>query len=332
MQQESLKIFGIISQIEQALEASPKPRMGGGNKRTVDIDDIFDLLGDLKVTIPEDIRRANSILIEQESMLTHAGEEADEVIAQAQLEAQNMRQQAQQEMEETRAKAQEELMASREQAEREFESRVADHAVLTEAKRRAELLQQHAEHNANVVYYGAKQYADEILQDVQRYLTQYGAMIDQNRAELGVKEPPAPQPMPPLQQPVQPVPQAAPQPVQQPIPQPAAPQRQAAVSPQYQQPQAAVSPQYQQAPPPRQPVEDTQVVPRQLTQPPQPAPSYGEDEIYEEERPRKRWRPFARKNQADDFDEPEDAFEEDTLPRKRRGRREQDELDLDLGE
>ena len=81
--QQSMKIFTIISQIEQLLSESPKAKLGGGNKHTVDVDQAFDLLGDLKVTIPDDIRRANSVLIESEKMLDYARENADEMIADA---------------------------------------------------------------------------------------------------------------------------------------------------------------------------------------------------------------------------------------------------------
>ena len=221
-QTESLRIFNIISQIEQTLEESPRPKLsGGGNRRTVDIDLLFDLLGDLKVTIPEDIRRANSVLIEADTLLEHANEEADEIVANAQQEADSVRQQATAASEEMRIAAQQ-----------EYEARVAEHEILVEAQRRAELLQQHAEHNANVVYYGAKQYADDLLQDVQRYLMEYHSMVAQNRAELGVGAPPQPsmpsqtqqtQQQPPFQQPAQRPPVQAPVQPQQPPVAPSAP-------------------------------------------------------------------------------------------------------------
>ncbi len=192
MQTESLKIFHIISQIEHALEASPRPKMSSGNKRTVDIDLLFDLLGDLKVTIPEDIRRANSVLIDANSLLASANEEGDELVNKAQMEAASIHEQA--------------LAASQEiheAAEAEYQRRVSEHEVLLEAQRRAELLQQLAEQNANVVFDGAKQYADELLEDVQRYLMQYHAMVSNNRAELGINARQAPQQAPLQPQPVQ---------------------------------------------------------------------------------------------------------------------------------
>lgn len=174
-EQHSLRIFTIISQIEQLLESAPKPKLGGGNRRTLDIGEVFDLLGDLKVTIPEDIRRAKSVLLEADTLLEHANEDAVSIVDQAQKEADQIHVQAVAELEETRRLADE-----------EFEARVAENNVLLETQRRCELLQQHAEHSANVVYNGAKQYADAILEHLQNYLTENYQRVEQNRQELGI--------------------------------------------------------------------------------------------------------------------------------------------------
>ena len=55
---QTMKIYSIISRIEQELEERPRTKFAGAtNKRIVEIVRLFDLLSDLKVTIPEDIRR-----------------------------------------------------------------------------------------------------------------------------------------------------------------------------------------------------------------------------------------------------------------------------------
>ena len=302
-QTNSLRIFSIISQIEETLEASPKAgKFGGnGNRRAVDIELIFDLLGDLKVTIPEDIRRANSVLIEADTLLEHASEEAEEMVTQAQMEAEAIHQLA--------VAASEEMSIA---AEQEYEARVAEHEILKEAQRRAELLQQHAEHNANIVYAGAKQYADELLQDVQRYLLQYHQLVAQNRSELGVAEEPLPQTQ------AEPAPSVPQQPVQ-----PSAPQQP--------QPRRAVAQ-------PGQP------------NPPQTAPVMQDEEEEEyEPAPKKRWSLFGKRSKAkdeyedeeyyeDDFDDAYEDEEEDLYePAPKRGKRvgrkkKNEEMDLDLDE
>ncbi|MDL2258250.1 hypothetical protein LJC42_03700 [Eubacteriales bacterium OttesenSCG-928-K08] len=171
----NLRIFTIITQIEQYLDEAPKPKLGTGDRRLVDSGVLFDLLGDLKVTVPEDIRRANSILIEADELMDRANQDAIDMVEQAQREVDELHQQAQAHMEQMRFAA-----------EREFEERVAQDKVQLEVARRCELLQQRAEHNANMVYNGAKEYADAILQDIQRYLMEYHQMVRKNRDELGV--------------------------------------------------------------------------------------------------------------------------------------------------
>ena len=71
-----MKIYSILSRIEQELEESPKTKFGAQNKRLVEIDRLFDLLGELKVTIPEDIRRATGIISEAENTIRDAKDSA----------------------------------------------------------------------------------------------------------------------------------------------------------------------------------------------------------------------------------------------------------------
>ena len=73
---QTMKIYSIISRIEQVLNDSPKYKLGGGNKKIVEVEELFDLLGDLKVTIPEDIRRASGIIAEETNILGDANEQA----------------------------------------------------------------------------------------------------------------------------------------------------------------------------------------------------------------------------------------------------------------
>lgn len=300
----SLRIFTIISQIEQLMESAVKPKLGGGgNRRLVDIGEVFDLLGDLKVTIPEDIRRANSVLLEADTLLEHANDDALDIVDQAQKEADSMRALAVRELEETRRAAEE-----------EFEARVSEDAVLKEVQRRSELLQQHAEHSANVVYDGAKQYADAILKHLQNYLMENYQRVEQNRSELGVM--PSPQTstaaVPPLAAQQQPPLQPARE--ESALTAPAAP--------------AAPSRRSTHAPQPVEPV----------------APPVLEEEEFEEQEeevyaPPKRRRGLFGRAKEDFFDDEDDFLEEDEEdlpppePRSRRvSRRRGRELDEDLGE
>ncbi len=149
-EKQPLKIMSMIAQLEELIEASPRAKFGGG-RRMVDADAVLDLLGDMKVTIPEDIRRAQSVLLDEVAIVTLARDEAESI---------------------------------RSSADREFETRVSEHAILTEVQRRADEMLTKAEESARQIVQGSRQYADNILVDIQRYLHDYFKIVDQNRQEL----------------------------------------------------------------------------------------------------------------------------------------------------
>ncbi len=206
---QEMRIFGILEQIEEAVEDSPKPKIGGGNRRVVDADEIYDLLGDLKVTIPEDIRRANSVIAETRNITDNADEYARETVQKAEAEAARIVSEAQANAEQISV-----------QAKAEYERLISQDEVYQEAQRRAQLLAAKAEYNANCVYENAKVYADEVLVDIERFIAEYDQLIKANRRDLGAR---------------------AQQPVQQ-----AQYQQPAAQQAQYQQPAQPI--QYQQQP------------------------------------------------------------------------------------
>jgi len=181
---QTMKIFSIINRIKQELEESPRSKFGGTTKRVVEVERLLDLLEDLKVVIPEDIRRATGIISEADNLLADAKESAQDIVEQAHQEADTILSQAEGE-----------AAGIRSNAQSEFETRVSESEVYNEAFRRASGIASEAEENANAIYNGARKYADEILVDLQRYLAEYHQMIEQNRKELGFTEESAPVPV-----------------------------------------------------------------------------------------------------------------------------------------
>lgn len=144
-------IFELIAKLENEIKHSPKPRISGGNKRIVDCDRMLDILGDLKVSIPDEIRQAQAVLTEKNNLLEEARNTASSLMSDARLQS--------------------ERMISRE-------------GVLEEARYRGEQIVLRAEENADVIAQSARTYTDEILIDVQRYLQEYVTIIENNRQEL----------------------------------------------------------------------------------------------------------------------------------------------------
>jgi cell division septum initiation protein DivIVA len=179
---QNLKIFAILEQIEQTIENSPRPKIGGGNKRLVDMDEIMDLMGDLKVTIPEDIRRANSVMLEAQNMTDNAADHARDIVEKAQRQADKL-------VADANSASQQMVVKAKD----EYERLVSEDEIYLEAQKRAQLLAAKAEFNANVVYENAKLYADQVLQDLERFLVEYEQLVKRNRKDLDAR---APQPQP----------------------------------------------------------------------------------------------------------------------------------------
>lgn len=184
---QNMQIFTIIGQLEDMIERSPRPKLGNGaNKRVIDAEEMIDLLGDLKVTIPEDIRRANSVMIESQTMIDNADEHARDVVANAQEEADRLIAQAH--------AAADDIV---EKAKQEYERLVQEDEIYQEAQRRAELLAKKAEANASLVFENAKCYADDVLKDLESFLGEYKQLVALNRKDLDARtqqsEPAAPQ-------------------------------------------------------------------------------------------------------------------------------------------
>ena len=183
---QNMQIFTIIGQLEDMIERSPRPKLGNGaNKRVIDAEEMIDLLGDLKVTIPEDIRRANSVMIESQTMIDNADEHARDVVANAQEEADRLIAQAH--------AAADDIV---EKAKQEYERLVQEDEIYQEAQRRAELLAKKAEANASLVFENAKCYADDVLKDLESFLGEYKQLVALNRKDLDARtqqsEPTAP--------------------------------------------------------------------------------------------------------------------------------------------
>ena len=77
-----------INELEEIIESSPAPRFGGNtDRRIIDIDEIYNLLGDLKVTIPEDVRKADSIINDAKNITAKAESYASDLVDNAQVRA-----------------------------------------------------------------------------------------------------------------------------------------------------------------------------------------------------------------------------------------------------
>ena len=115
-----------------------------GAKRLIDEDDCLDIIDQMRIAVPEEIRQARRVMQDRDRVLAQAKEEADRVVALAREEA----------------------------------ARLADmHEVARAAQERALAIQRQAETDAQATRDGADQYAQQVLLDLQQRLDELTARL-----------------------------------------------------------------------------------------------------------------------------------------------------------
>jgi hypothetical protein len=124
----------------------------------VDKEEIYDILDQMRATIPEEIKQARWIVKERQEMLAEAKKEAERIIKEA-----------------------------RERQER----LVGDEEVTKQAERAAEDIVEDARTREREIRLGAEDYADEILNTLEINLSKFIAAVQRGRERLQGKEEPA---------------------------------------------------------------------------------------------------------------------------------------------
>ena len=180
-----------INELEEVIESSPSPRFGGNtDRRIIDIEEIFNLLGDLKVTIPEDVRKADSIISDAKNITAKAESYATELVNNAQARADAIISEAESKRKGIIATAEANASSIIAEAEAKREGLLDEHDIVLEAEHRADLLERKAEYNAKRVYDNAKEYADGVLGSLMQFLEEYYGVVEVNRKDLGVVKKP----------------------------------------------------------------------------------------------------------------------------------------------
>lgn len=169
-------ITSMISRIQEAIDGSPIPKFGSAERRIVNANQLQDMLVELKTSLPENVRKANSVLLEAGKMLEEAEEHAKSLVADAEQSAADIMAEAQDKADEIIAKAHEER-----------EHLIDESEIMAEARKRADAIHRRATDSANRIFDNAAAYSDEVLGTLMNFLEEYYAMIEANREELNSK-------------------------------------------------------------------------------------------------------------------------------------------------
>ena len=124
----------------------------------VDREEIYDLLDQMRATIPEEIKQARWIVKERQEMLAEAKREAERIVKEA----------------------------------REQQARlVANEEITRQAERAAEEIVEEAREREREIRLGAEDYADDILNTLEVNLSKFIAAVGRGRERLQGKDEPA---------------------------------------------------------------------------------------------------------------------------------------------
>lgn len=152
-----MDILHLIDRLEEAIKGSKRLPFSG--LRLVDERRIWPLLDQMRISIPDEVRRAERIIREKERTIAQAHEEAERIVTLARSEAAQL---------------------------------TAEHSIAQVAKSQAATIHEQAEQEAESVRAGADDYAFDVLckleQDMRRALTVIENGIHAIQAEREMRE------------------------------------------------------------------------------------------------------------------------------------------------
>ena len=141
----SSRIEQIIEEIEDYIDSCKGPLFGGGDKIVVDRERMEELLRELRMKTPEEIKRYQKILANKDAILADAQQKAEAIIAQANIQNQ-------------------ELVNEHEIMQRAY---AEANSIIEQANAQAQQIVDNAVTEANNIRQGSVQYTDDMLRSLQ---------------------------------------------------------------------------------------------------------------------------------------------------------------------
>ena len=155
------RIEQLIDEIETYIDSCKAQPLSGGRKIVVDRDEIDELLVELRMRTPDEIKKYQKIISNKEAILADARKQAETMVNEARTQAEAMLADA--------GKQKAELIDQHEIMQRAY---TQANEIVTEAGAQAQLLLDSAVEDADNIRMGAISYTDDMLQSLQRMLYQ----------------------------------------------------------------------------------------------------------------------------------------------------------------
>ena len=144
-----MNVMALLEYLDEELSKSATVSLTG--KRLVDVEKCLDIVSELRVTLPDDVKDAEVIVRDREQILADAQRQAEQIIADAQ---------------------------------QQFEQMVSNHAIVQEAQRRANAIVKDAVAKADEEADSCTAYLNDVLGNVEQHLKRVPDDVHQNRLEV----------------------------------------------------------------------------------------------------------------------------------------------------
>ena len=144
-----MKVLQLLDELEDIIENSSSIPFAG--KALIDRGDLLDLLKEIRIQLPDEIKQAQWIKEERQRILIEAQKESDTILN---------------------------------DARKHIEEMIEKDEITKKAHKRAEEIVAQAQVNAKEIRIGARQYADELLGGIEKNLLDLVDTVKVNRKEL----------------------------------------------------------------------------------------------------------------------------------------------------
>lgn len=166
-----LEIMELLEELESAINNATS--IPFSHKSGIDKEEVLNIISDIKVIIPEEIKQAVWINKERQKILNNANQDAELLIEQATKEATQIIEKATKESEEMKKNSEDII-----------KSYIDSDGIVLEAEGKAKAIIEKAEYMAREIKIGSIRYADDVLEGLQYNIQGIMQEIEANRREL----------------------------------------------------------------------------------------------------------------------------------------------------
>ena len=155
-----MEIFTLIENLEDLLESGAKVPFS--SKVMVDIDELREVLEDIRLKLPDELKQAKWVKDERQRIIADAEKEAEDMIKDAKNQADDMIK----------------------DAKKQIVNMVDDNVITKQALAQKEEIIENANRESKEISVGTRDYADAILEKVEDVLRESLEIVHNNRNEL----------------------------------------------------------------------------------------------------------------------------------------------------